>query len=165
MITTKEQNQHEIAGGLLVNDSWLRWDGAQIQLTVTKVPKGIVQRMYIDGAMCQEVFSRRPYRLGQHCDGTIDTCVHALFILWCQVNAFDPEHVYATAYPEEPRSDYSAAAQRRVLSQANAEGIVVPQNWDEKSFMSLLDSLTQINNHLLTEVVENLDNELPIANT
>ena len=93
-------------------------------------------------------FSPRPYVLGQACDGSIDDCVHALFFNFCSKRGIDPVATYKMAYPEEDPPDYS-----EVLKSAEWEGVKYPKRWDKKAFAGLIESLTEINNHSLVDVL------------
>jgi hypothetical protein len=47
-------------------------------------------------------FSSRPYQLAQACDGSIGSCVIALFCAFCEARQFDPIGLLQRAYPDEP---------------------------------------------------------------
>ena len=98
-----------------------------------------------------ETFSKRPYVLGQACDGTIDSCVHGLFIEWCRNQGHDPQELYHAAYPDAP--PYSADMQASLLNEARLQGTTFPQHWGAKENDGLIASLSEINNHSLVDVV------------
>jgi hypothetical protein len=135
---------------LLRVEEWKRHDGAHMKVEVVKVEKGIRQRMYVDGVRVMDMFSKRPYTLGQACDGTIDICVHALFISYCRAKGYDPETLFTTAYENET---YSPDLALSTLKEAEKEGVKYPKEWGPKEFDGLLESLTQINNHSLVSVL------------
>jgi len=135
---------------LLRVDEWKRHDGAHLKVEVVKVQKGIRQRMYVDGVRVMDTFSKRPYTLGQACDGTIDVCVHALFISYCRAKGYNPETLFTTAYKNEI---YSPDRVHSTLKEAEKEGVRYPKEWGAKEFDGLLESLTQINNHSLVSVL------------
>ena len=93
-------------------------------------------------------FSPRPYVLGQACDGSIDDCVHALFFNFCSRKGIDPVAMYMMAYPENNTPNYG-----EVLKPAEWEGVKYPKRWDKKAFAGLIESLTEINNHSLVDVL------------
>jgi hypothetical protein len=138
-------------------EDWRRpIDDAPMTLIVSKRKRGVIQRMYLHGELIQETFSKRPYRLGQASDGTIDACVYGLLILYCRDCHLDLQELVATAYPD--RESFPWNEQEAILERALAQGIVIPKQWDSKAFTGLLDSLTEINNHalvaLLTEATD-----------
>lgn len=93
--------------------------------------------------------SRRPYKLAQACDGSIDTPVHALFNTFCQAKRLDPVTLYRQAYPDEGEApDYA-----EVMDFANWQGVKIPARWGQKQFAGLIESLTEVNNHSLVGVL------------
>ena len=98
------------------------------------------------------VFSERPYKLAQSCDGSINECALALFFNWCKSQKTDPDHLYKTAYPE--REEKYCPAWKEATSFAEWQGVEYPSLWDEKSVDGMLESLTEINYHSLREEIE-----------
>jgi hypothetical protein len=142
---------------LLQSDAWQRWsDNVPMRLDVVKVKGGISWQMYENDHLWMATFSERPYRLGQACDGTIDQCVHALFILWCRATGRDPQALYHKAYGDKPTTTpetYNLDEQEEKLRLARGEGIEVPATWGPKAFQGLLDSLAEINHHALVDIL------------
>ena len=137
---------------LISRASWERsGDNAPMQLEVHKVEGGIRQVMYLYEEPIHETFSKRPYQLGQACDGTIDSCVHGLFIEWCRDQGHDPQELYHAAYPDTP--PYSTGIQASLLNEARLQGTTFPQRWGEKEYDGLIASLSEINNHSLVDLV------------
>lgn len=135
---------------ILHREDWQRpIDGAPMTLIVTKRKGGIIQRMYLYGELIQETFSKRPYRLGQGCDGTINACVYGLLILFCRERQINLEQLMAIAYPD--REPFASDAQEATLQRALAQGIAIPRHWDNKAFAGLIYSLTAINHHQLVD--------------
>ena len=140
----------------LFTDEWIRKaDGAKMRIEVVRVEKGIRSLMFINGELTMDTFSKRPYTLGQSCDGTIDNCVHALFIDFCRQLDLDPEEIYYEAYPEAKKeSSYDLENQTNTTDKANKEGVEYPKVWNKQAYLGLLESLTEINNHSLVSVIE-----------
>lgn len=142
---------------LIAHDSWKRSsDGARLSKKIFKTAHGIRQVLFEDGISIMSTDSARPYKLGQSCDGTIDDCVHALFIKYCLSRGLDPAAIYGEAYGErEPgavkiyREDIPV-----VLEAAEFQGVAYPLSWGPEEFAGLIESLTEINNHSLVQVVE-----------
>jgi len=111
---------------------------------VCKAEGGIVQQLYANGVELQSTFSPRPYHLGQACDGTIDPCVHALFIRWARAHGRDPQALYQQAYPDDDPG-YDVAEQEELPHEATAQGVEIPDSWGEAAFQGLITSLTEIN--------------------
>jgi hypothetical protein len=132
-----------------------------MELTIHKVKGGIIQRMYVNNIQCVKTFSKRPYQLSQACDGTIDDCVNALFITFCQHRGLDSEAIYKKAYPEED-SCYDSKYRKKVLVRAAMQGVAFPKIWGEAEIQGLCESLHEINNHqlvaMLVEAVEDQEN-------
>jgi hypothetical protein len=147
-----------ITGALLRREAWRRFsDHAAMRFDVVKVQGGISWQLYENDQLLMATLSARPYRLGQPCDGTIDTCVHALFILWCRATGHDPQTLYHKAYGDKSTTTpqtYNLDEQEEKLRHALDEGIEIPTSWSEKAFQGLLDSLTEINLHALVQVLE-----------
>ena len=102
----------------------------------------------------KSVFSPRPYKLGQCCDGSIDACVFALFFDYCEKNNLDWKELYKKAYPETDTEEINEDFLKQL---AEWEGVEYPQVWDKKAIEGLLKSLGEINNHSLVDVLsENL---------
>src|SRR5436305_15275566 len=108
---------------LLRVEEWIRRDGAHMKVEVVKVENGIRQRMFVDGVRVMDTCSPRPYTLGQGCDGTIDICVHALFISYCRAKGLDPETVFTSAHKNEK---YPPDLVEHTLKEAHREGIKYP---------------------------------------
>jgi len=95
--------------------------------------------------------SPRPYLLAQPCDGSITTCVIALFFDFCKARHLDPISLLTQAYPEEP-----VYAQQDVLSireRADWEGTAFPRQWNSEALNGLLESLHAVNYHSLAGVI------------
>lgn len=138
-------------------EKWVRQaDGAKMEIQTIGVNRGIKQKMYINGVKVMSTFSRRPYKLRQGCDGTIDDCVHALFIDFCRSYNLDPLLLYAEAYPNNG-SDYVLEAQARILENAEKQGVEYPKVWNKNAFEGLCESLHEINNHSLVGIIENIE--------
>lgn len=93
--------------------------------------------------------SPRPYKLGQSCDGSIDQAVHALFYRYCNQAGISAEALYKKAYPDEKPPNYE-----NVIKAAEWEGVEFPEKWGTKEFEGLIESLTEINNHSLVNVLD-----------
>jgi hypothetical protein len=94
--------------------------------------------------------SPRPYQLGQACDGSITTCVMALFEDFCKARRLDPIVLLRQAYSEE---SFSSTDFRVTRSAADWEGTAYPRRWGPKAIDGLLESLHEINYHALAAVV------------
>jgi hypothetical protein len=97
-------------------------------------------------------FSSRPYQLAQACDGSIGSCVLALFCVFCEARQFDPIALLQRAYPDE--SPYTAQDFVLTRRQADWERTAYPARWDPTAIAGLLESLHEINYHSLAGVVD-----------
>lgn len=93
-------------------------------------------------------FSPRPYQLAQPCDGSINSCVLALFIRWCSVAGRCPTKLYRQAYDQELTPDWA-----ETVAFADWQGVAYPACWGEAEVAGLLESLHAVNYHSLAEVV------------
>lgn len=101
--------------------------------------------------------AKRPYQLGQGCDGSIDSCVHALLYRWCHDTGHDAAELYRQAYQEHDADNFEPLTPEGMYGTvlfADWQGTAYPERWGDKEFDGLLDSLTAINNHSLRNVVE-----------
>lgn len=99
-----------------------------------------------------EFLSSRPYRLGQACDGTIDSCVLAAFEHGCRALRLDADGLYRQAYTDRDAND-SPPNWARCREFAEWQGgVALPQKWDAAAFAGLGESLHEINYHSLAAV-------------
>jgi hypothetical protein len=99
-------------------------------------------------------FSPRPYQLAQACDGSIESCVLALFSAFCEARQLDPIALLQRAYPDEPA--HTAQDFVEICRQADWERTAYPTRWDGSAIAGLLESLHEINYHSLTGVLDDI---------
>ena len=98
------------------------------------------------------IFTKRPYVLGQACDGSIGAPVMALYADFCRARELDPVKLLQLAYDDELDCTLESFAVTRSL--ADWQGTTFPKRWDSRAIAGLLTSLHAINYHQLTELVE-----------
>ena len=138
---------------LLYTEEWSRRsDDARMRIVVYRVAGGIRYELEANDVLEFQVFSPRPYVLGQACDGSISNCVSALFFDCCEANGLEAAAIQMEAYPDEtpPASEERALIIRRGMS----EGVSFPLNWDVAANRGLIESLRAINNHCLAALLE-----------
>ncbi len=91
---------------------------------------------------------RRPYVLGQACDGSISAPVMALYLDFCTRHDLDAQVLYAAAYPEAELLEEDA-----IDTFAKWQGVTLPHTWTAACFSGLLESLTEINAHTLRSIL------------
>ena len=96
--------------------------------------------------------SPRPYQPGQFCDGSITSCVMALFYDFCKRYGLNAAGVHATAYPD--RAEPNWEEQYLTMSFADWQGVAYPRIWTLEHFVRLLDSLNAVNRHSLSNELE-----------
>ncbi len=75
-----------------------------------------------------------------------------MLLLFCRDRHLSLDHLLAEAYPyAEP---FSERHQEAALQRALAQGIQIPDCWDDEAMQGLLDSLTEINHHALIGLLE-----------
>jgi hypothetical protein len=97
--------------------------------------------------------SPRPYQLGQACDGSITTCVLALYEDFCRSRKLDPIALVHRAYDDVVYTKQDFDAIRR---DAYWERTAYPAEWNHASIKGLLESLHEVNYHSLATVVEEI---------
>jgi hypothetical protein len=122
---------------------------------VHRYPGGCPARRALYHDACRHGhFSSRPYQLAQACDGSIGSCVLALFSAFCEARQFDPIALLQRAYPDEPA--YTGQDFVEIRRQADWEHTAYPARWDQSAIAGLLKSLHAINYHSLAGVVDDL---------
>lgn len=101
-------------------------------------------------------FSKRPYTLGQACDGSISAPVIALYADFCKARGLDAVALLQRAYPDEDAWDIETFTRTR--ADADWQGTNFPAVWNAKAVQGLLASLTEINYHQLIGIVEDCAN-------
>jgi len=96
-------------------------------------------------------FSPRPYRLAQSCDGSINSCVLALFVHWCHTVGHCSTMLYQQAYDREQTPDWT-----ETIAFAEWQGVAFPAQWGEAEKAGLIQSLHEINHHCLALIVGEL---------
>lgn len=91
---------------------------------------------------------RRPYVLGQACDGSISAPVMALYLDFCIRHGLDAQALYAEAYPEAEMLEEDA-----ITAFAHWQGVRLPHTWTAACFSGLLESLTEINCSTLRSIL------------
>ncbi|MCL4787899.1 MAG: hypothetical protein KJ070_14085 [Verrucomicrobia bacterium] len=99
-------------------------------------------------------FSPRPYQLAQPCDGSINSCVLALFDHWCNTADHCPTQLYRRAYDRENAPDWI-----ETVAFADWQGVAYPAKWGAAEIAGLLESLHAINHHSLAAIVAELAND------
>lgn len=139
---------------LISIDRWLRpGDKAKMVTKIYQIKDAIIQELWVNKRKVMSTKSKRPYKLGQSCDGTIDTCVHALFIEYCHSKKLNPYELYHQAYPDSEKTYYNENIQQEILAEAFKQGVCILKHWGKKEFDGLIESLTEINNHSLVGVL------------
>ena len=96
--------------------------------------------------------SCRPYCPGQACDGTISSCVIALFIDLCKQRNVSPVKIWNTAYPDErPRLSKKELKLRKEF--ADWQGVAYPRQWDTVQVELMIESLHNANYHQLATTI------------
>lgn len=94
----------------------------------------------------QSYLSKRPYKLKQKCDGSINSPVLALFNSFCINNNLDPVEIYNLAYEEQTLTKEELEL---IVKFGEWQGVNYPVEWNNKAIKGLLESLGEINYHSL----------------
>ncbi|MBO3462854.1 hypothetical protein G7B40_031495 [Aetokthonos hydrillicola Thurmond2011] len=143
---------------LISTEQWNRpGDNSPMTSKVWKSDGGVIYDMFLKDELIQSTFSPRPYKLGQACDGTIDTCTIALLISYCRDKKIDLQALLNLCYPNDNWSYFTKDYQNNKLTLAHEEGLNIPLNWNSTAFDGLSDSLTEINWHSAVGALEMLN--------
>ena len=96
------------------------------------------------------VFSPRPYRLAQSCDGSTTSCALALFVRWCRETSRCLSSLYQQAYPQRNSPDWA-----ETVAFADWQGVAYPARWGDAEVAGLRSSLHAVNYHCLASTVAN----------
>ncbi|MCB0280824.1 MAG: hypothetical protein KDD94_15065, partial [Calditrichaeota bacterium] len=95
------------------------------------------------------IVSKRPYKLAQRCDGSIDTCVYYLFNDFCESFKLDPNELIREANPQENQpTDFI-----EIKKYAEWERVELPKKWSLSKIKLLQESLHEINHHDLANLI------------
>lgn len=98
------------------------------------------------------VTSKRPYKAGQPCDGSIDSPAFHLYFQLCNAFSLDPVAIYLEAYDDDRTFNLNDVM--AITDFAQWQGVEVITDWNTHNILRVLDSLTEINNHQLRSVIE-----------
>jgi alpha-N-acetylglucosamine transferase len=140
----------------MVVEVWVK-TGNGIRYAIQRIepvanPAGNVKE-WVDKTRKFGLESYRPYTPGQHCDGTISSCVTALFTDLCRHRNINPIQVWNTAYPDEkPKMNKKELEATKAF--ADWQGVAYPKEWDAVQVELMLESLHNINYQQLATVVQ-----------
>ncbi len=130
---------------------------------VSRYPKARLELIYHD-LEHHGFFSKRPFQLGQSCDGSGDACCFALFHHFCLSQGLDSVALHRKAYFEREREQYQQPNPEAIQKFADWQGVAYPERWTEEAYKGLIKSLLDINNRslvaVLEDTVENLSPDL-----
>lgn len=97
------------------------------------------------------IYSPRPYRPGQRCDGSITTPVLYLFDHFLRQHGLDPLDSYHKAFEKDRL--YTAQEWQQMLAFAQWQGVAAPRQWDTGNYPLFIESLTQANQSGLVDLL------------
>lgn len=109
------------------------------------------KELLIERTKTSPIKSKRPYRAGQGCDGSVYAPVMHLYYQLCTNYHIDPIALYQKAYQDHP---ITLSELQDTCAFALWQGVEIVKNWDEKTLERLLESLTAMNYHQLRSVLE-----------
>jgi len=107
------------------------------------------------------VFSPRPYRLAQRCDGSIEAPVFALLADFCRCAGIDIVALHHQSYPDEDHSDLDPEGIAHTIAFAEWQGVAYPDKWDEAAFDGLYESLGEVNWRTLRGDLDDMVGAMP----
>ena len=130
----------KVHGGVV----FLNWWAPATPAGVREFFSGLAERSDAD-------VSPRPYRLGQACDGTINSPVLFALKVACAALGLEPDRLYKKAYPERGDNPPIWSDCRRHAEWQG--GVELPTSWDDAAIGGLIESLHEINFHSLAAEV------------
>ena len=128
---------------------------------VNRYPKARLELIYHD-LEHHGFFSKRPFQVGQGCDGSGNSCCFALFHNFCLSQGLDSVALHRKAYFERDREQYQQPNPEAIQKFADWQGVAYPERWTEEAYKGLIKSLLDINNRSLVTVLEDtVENLLP----
>ena len=107
----------------------------------------------IDQELDRGLFSKRPFQLGQGCDGSGADCCYALYYQFCLSQGLDPLEMHRKAYLEHDGNFYQSPKSEAIVKLADWQGVAYPSQWTEQAYKGLVKSLLDINNRSLVEIL------------
>ena len=133
-------------------EAFRKVDGG-IKHLVSRYPKARLELIYHDLER-HGVFSKRPFELGQHCDGSGDACCFALFHNFCLSQGLDSVALHRKAYFVRDLDKYQQPNPEAIQKFADWQGVAYPVEWTQEAYEGLIESLVDINNRSLVDVLE-----------
>jgi hypothetical protein len=130
-----------------------------IKHLVNRYPKARLELIYHDLEQ-HGFFSKRPFQLGQGCDGSGDACCFALFHHFSLSKGIDSVALHRKAYFERDQDKYQQPNPKAIQIFAEWQGVAYPDQWTEQAYQGLIKSLLGINNRSLVQVLESTLEEL-----
>lgn len=115
------------------------------------------KELLIESTKTSPIKSKRPYRAGQVCDGSVYAPVMHLYYQLCTHYHIDPIALYHEAYNDHP---LTLSELQDACAFALWQGVEIITKWNYKTIERILESLTAINFHSLRSVVEDHLNSL-----
>ncbi len=95
--------------------------------------------------------SPRPYKPGQHCDGSITAPALHLYNQLCKIMDIDPIALYNEAYDDHI---FTAEQLDETIRFAEWQGVEIIYEWNQNVIEAVLESLHEVNMHQLANLVE-----------
>ena len=109
-----------------------------------------IPKMLLD-IMNYGIPSKRPYKAGQSCDGSIDSPAFHLYYQLCKAFYLDPIECYNLAYDDDVLTQNELAS---MIDFAEWQGVESIKEWNNRNVFRVLDSLTETNHHQLRSILE-----------
>jgi hypothetical protein len=133
-------------------EAFRKVDGG-VKHLVNRYPKARLELIYHD-LEHHGVFSKRPFQLGQGCDGSGDACCFALFHHFCLSHALNSVELHRKASFGRDLDKYQQPNPEAIQKFAEWQGVAYPVEWTEEAYEGLIKSLLDINNRSLVAVLE-----------
>jgi hypothetical protein len=124
-----------------------------IKHLVNRYPKARLELIYHDLDR-HGFFSKRPFQLGQSCDGSGGACCFALFYDFCLSQGLNSVELHRKAYIERDQDKYQQPNPEAIQKFADWQGVAYPEQWNKEAYEGLIKSLLNINNRSLVAVLE-----------
>ena len=141
---TRMGKQKDYVAEVFIKDDGFVWHAVQ------RYQKKPTHATLIRDAYAYNCKSRRPYKPGQACDGSITACTYHLYDQLCRQMGIDPLETYREAYDDHIFTQDQFDA---ILSFAEWQEVETIAEWNQGIIDLVIESIHEVNMHQLANVL------------
>ena len=129
-----------------VGECYLKTDDGNLKHLITRYgmfKQEITHHLLLEETSDQGHVSKRPYKPGQRCDGSIDAPVMVLIDDFLATKGLDVVAIMNEAYPYE--DPHTAEDLQASIEFGRWQGVKIPTKWSENYYNKLLQSIAAVN--------------------